>query len=82
MHDSVSGNFESKLVVLFLGGQDAINEEIGGFKMVRFNCQLLDRVSSESMTSVRMNRASTLGGCPTCNGELELFVSVMAMKTE
>ena len=50
MHDSVSGDFKSKLVVLFFGGQEAINEEIGGFEVIGFDGQLLDGVSSEVMT--------------------------------
>lgn len=47
MHDSVLGDFESKLVVLLLGGQDAVNEEISGFEVIRLDGQLLDRVPSE-----------------------------------
>ena len=46
MHDSVLGDFKSKLVVLLLGGQDTINEEISGFEVIGFEGQLLDRVPS------------------------------------
>lgn len=46
MHDSVSGDFESKLVVLLLGGQNSIDEEISGFEVIGFDGQLLDRVPS------------------------------------
>ena len=43
----MSGDLEPKLVVLLLGGQDAIDEEIRGFKVIGFDSQLLDRVPSE-----------------------------------
>lgn len=46
MHDSVSGDFKPEVVVLFFGGQDPVNEEISGFKMVGFESELLDRVPS------------------------------------
>jgi hypothetical protein len=46
MNDSVSGNLKSEVVILFPGRQDAINEEISSFKVIGFDGQLLDRVSS------------------------------------
>jgi len=82
MHDSVLGYLESKLVVLLLCGQDTINEEIGGFKVIGFDGQLLDRVPSESMKSVDENRMSTFLDCPTCSGELGLFTLVATMNVE
>lgn len=72
MHDTVSGNFKSELVVLLLGGQGAINEEISGFEVIGFDSQLLDRVSSKLKTSTRVNRMSKSWDCLTCSGELGL----------
>ena len=46
MDNSVLGDFESEIVVLFLRGQDTVNEEISSFKVIRFDGQLLDRVPS------------------------------------
>jgi len=81
MHDSVLGNFKPKLVVLFLGGQDAIDEEISGFEMIGFDGQLLDRVSSELMTSIRVNRTSMFWDCLTYSGELGLLVLAVITDT-
>ena len=81
MHDSVLGNFKPKLVVLFLGGQDAINEEISGFEVIGFDGQLLDRVSSELMRSIRVNRTSMFWDCLTCSGELRLLVLAVTTDT-
>ena len=78
MHDSVLGNFKSKRVVLFLGGQDAINEEVSCFEVIGFDGQLLDRISSELMTSIRVSRTKMFWECPTCSGELGLLVLAMA----
>ena len=61
MHDPVSSNFESKLVILFLGGQDAIDEEVSGFEVIRFESQLLDGVPSGSMTSAHVMNSLRIG---------------------
>ena len=52
MHDSVSGDLESKLVVLLLGGQNAIDEEIGSFEVIGFDSQLFNGVPSRLIASV------------------------------
>jgi hypothetical protein len=74
MHDSVSGDFKSKLVILLLGGQDAINEEISGFKVIGFDRQLLDRVPSGLSPLAHVNQMSMSWDRPTCSGELGLLV--------
>jgi hypothetical protein len=51
MHDSVPDDFKAEVVILFLGGQDPVNEKVSGFKMIGFEGQLLDRVPSEPMIS-------------------------------
>jgi len=61
MHDSVLSDFEPELVILLPGGQDTINEEISGFKVIGFDGQLLDRVPSGLITSARMERTHVLG---------------------
>lgn len=46
MNDSVSGNLKSEVVILLPGWQNAINEEVSSLKVIGFDGQLLDRVSS------------------------------------
>jgi hypothetical protein len=81
VHDSVLGNFKSELVVLLLGGQYAIDEEVSGFEVIGFYGQLLDRVSSELMTLIRINRTSMFWNCPTYSGELGLLVLAVTADT-
>lgn len=64
-------DFESKLVVLLLGGQDAINEEVSGFKVIGFEGQLFNGVSSCLITSAHVNQMNVIRDCHTCSGELE-----------
>ena len=61
MHDSVSGDLESKLVVLLLGGQNAIDEEIGSFEVIRFDSQLLNGVPSGLIASVHVDLRACFG---------------------
>jgi len=79
MHDSVSGDFKPKLVILLLGGQYPINEEISGFEVIGFDGQLLDRVPSGLITSVHVNRTNAFWDFPTCSGELEWLVLATTM---
>lgn len=60
VHNSVLGDFKSEVVVLLLGRQDTIDEEISSFQVVGLESQLLDRVTSGLMTSVHVDM-SVLG---------------------
>ena len=60
VHNSVLCDFKSEVVVLLLGRQDTIDEEISSFQVVGLESQLLDRVTSGLMTSVHVDM-SVLG---------------------
>lgn len=75
----MSGDFKSKLVILLLGGQYPIDEEIGGFEVIGFDGQLLDGIPSGLIASIHVNRTSAFWDFPTCSGELELLVLAITM---
>lgn len=72
MYDTVPGDFKAEVMMLFIGGQDPVNKQVSGLKMIGFEGQLLDRVPSGSITSAPREPSSSIHrDFLTCSGELE-----------